>query len=401
MFTIYQLSDLHFGKALISTEHNIKKEFRSHDERIWVILKTHLLNRIKNNQDRYMVVITGDLSQLGHIDSYNLAKSLIYKNVNSDISKEYGLQLEEEHLFIVPGNHDSYDRSYVKKNNLRTFNNIFFPSIESGDIYPTLKNIEVNGNNYIFMGIDSTYKKSFAAPRKKFGKGSVPKTQLAQLTGRLKEIGDNNVRILCLHHCPIIVDGKRDRSLMLDRSQDLLSWITKNNIDILMCGHLHEDFYDILPLRKLISFLPSKRGFLRKKMKSYKETQLNEYQPISIKGKKARYIDSIAYHYIKAKYGGLLDPDKNEFGSIANFNDYLHNRPEYKEFVIDFSEFDKRETGILMAGTACQEKSRNNSYLEVNIDDDNDHITILRHKYNKTKKEFTTKERVLKFKYNV
>ena len=401
MLTIFQLSDLHFGKELIPTDINIIKGFSRHDERIWVILKNHLLNRIKEINNEYLVVLTGDLSQLGHIDSYNLAQSLILKNTDSDISKEYGLQQEEKQLFIVPGNHDSYDKSYFKKNNLRTFNNVFFPTMESDDIYPTFRNIEVNGKSHIFMGIDSTYKKSFASPRKKFGKGTVPRAQLAQLAGRLKEVGDNNFRFLCLHHCPITVDSKKDRSLMLDGSKELLTWCVKNDIDLLLCGHLHDDFYDILPLRKLIKFLPGKRGFGRWKKRNYKETQLNQYSTISINGKKARYIDSIAYYYIQKNNPDLLDYNQDEFKSIGHFNSYLHNRPEYKEFLKDFSEFDKRETGIMMAGTACQENTRNNSYLEFTVNDDQNQIVISRHKYNKIKNEFLTKERVLKFNKDV
>jgi len=397
MFTIYHLSDLHLGTELIQTSKSIINGFSAHNERIWVAIRDHILGRIDNNKNEYIVVITGDLSQIGSIESFKLAQTLILKNDNSEISKKYGLQLDEKKLLIVPGNHDSYDKSYFFKNNLRTFNNIFFPTSDSEDIYPILKKIQVDGSSYIFMGIDSTYKKSAASLRKKFGKGIVTNSQLDQLTGRLKEIGNNNFKIVCLHHCPIIVDCKRDRSLMLEKSQSLLSWICKNEINVVLCGHLHDDFYDVLPLRQLIKLLP-KNGFRRIKMKLFKETYLNDYSPISIYGKKARYLDSIAYHYIKQSNLGLLDYEKNEFDSIHKFNDYLHNRPEYKEFIKEFSSFDKKETGIMMAGTACQENSNNNSYLEINIDNENCKMQILRHKYNKESKSLISK--TTEFKLN-
>lgn len=397
MFTIYQISDLHFGKELIPTKQNIIKGFNPHDERIWAKLRTHLLNRIKNNQNEYLVVVTGDLSQLGHIESYRLAKSLIFEDPNSEISQKYGLQLEDKHLLIVPGNHDSYDNSLFKKNNLRTFNNIFFPSHQGNDIYPIFKKLPDENPKFIFMGIDSTYKKNSLTPRKKLGMGTVPQAQLDELTGRLKEINKDTIKVLCLHHCPIIVDKKRDRSLMLKKSQDLLSWITKNNIDFVLCGHLHEDFYDILPLKKLIKFLPSKRGLLRRMKKLFKETKLNDYYPISINGKQARYLDSIAYHYIRENNDDLLDYDKNEFKNINEFNKYLHGRPEYNAFLKDFSAWGKGETGLIMAGSACQENSQNNSYLELTIKNINHGITLFRHKYDKSDNAFATQERNLQF----
>lgn len=396
MFTIFQLSDPHFGTQLIPESGNIINGFNAHDERIWTALRGHLLSRIKNVKDNYIVAITGDLSQLGNIKSYRLARSLIFKNDDSDISKKYGLQLEDDKVFIVPGNHDSYDQSYFKKNNLRTFNNIFYPTVESSDTYPRFRKIEANGASYIFMGIDSTYKKNWASPRKKFGKGKVTKTQLDQLTGRLKEAGEGNFRVLCLHHCPIIVDKKRDRSLMIDHSQKLLSWICKHNINVVLCGHLHEDFYDILPLRRLISYLPTKWGLGRIKRNFFKETHLNSFHPITIAGKKVRYMDSIAYHHIRQNYSDILDYEKGEFETVSQFNSYLHNKPEYQLFINDFSDFGKKEIGIMMAGSACQEECRRNSYLEIGIVDDYSKMRIIRHKYSKRTKGFFSKEREIK-----
>jgi len=370
MLTIFHLSDLHLGIELIPTKKQQFSRFSSHDERVWMALRDHLLDRIKKTEGKYIVVITGDLSQFGKIDSYNLAHSLIFKNDQSDFCTEFGLQLEKENVLIVPGNHDSYDNSFFKKNNLRTFNNLFYPNKPDKKVYPIIKKVQTESNNYVFIGLDSTFKKNAASLSKKLGKGVVTNMQLNRASGNLEEIDKNTIRIVCLHHNPIIVDNKRNRTLMLHRSHDLLTWITQEKINYILCGHLHDDFYDFLPLEKMIKFLPIRKNISRIKKRIFKETQLNDYTPIKIKGKSARYIDSIAYHYIKQTCS-LLEIEKGEFKNINQFNEYIRKRPEYTEFQNDFKAFDK--------------KSKHNC-----------EVGISRHRYDKVKKNFITKYRVLK-----
>ena len=93
MLTIYQLSDLHFGSEIIPSSNNIIQGFSAHDERIWAALKNHLKKQINKNDNDYLVVIAGDLSQLGDIKSYTLANDLLFENPGSDLSEQYGLQL--------------------------------------------------------------------------------------------------------------------------------------------------------------------------------------------------------------------------------------------------------------------------------------------------------------------
>jgi Predicted phosphohydrolases len=406
MTTIFHISDLHFAEKfsdinVASDNINKSKYFKGlegHDIKIWLSFRKHILSRIKQSNNDFRICITGDLSRFGNINSFNLASDLFFDESESDISKEFGLRIAREKFHIIPGNHDSYDKSYFKRNNLRTFNGIFHPTIEE---YPIIKEEKISNVDFLFFTIDSTYKKSAVSPAKKLGKGIVSKSQLDMIKGYLLKPQNNEaIKILCMHHSPIILDDKHDRNLMLERSQELLKSIVKNKIDIVLCGHLHDDFYDILPLKKLIKQLPKKRGWGKLGKKIFQETHLNDYHQIVIKGQKARYFDSLAYFYIK-NGKDILDYTKDEFDSLNHFQNYIHNLPEYTEFLDDFNSFTGMETALIMAGSTCQENEKSNSYIELQIDDDLKSILVKRHKYNLITKQFDTKERIIKFNKSV
>lgn len=402
MTTIFHISDLHFAEEfdyLDEVENNDKKKhtkgLQGHDAKIWLSLRNHLLSRISQCGEDYKICVTGDISRFGNIDSFNLASDLFFDESTSDISKKYGLGLKREKFIMVPGNHDSYDKSYIKRNNLRTFNGVFHPTKED---YPIPFEEKISNKDYTFFIVDSTYKKNGVSLTKKLGKGNVSSSQLDQIKGYLlNPQALDSIKIMCLHHSPIILDDKHKRNLMLEKSHQLLGAIVKNNIDIVLCGHLHDDFYDILPLRKLIKLLPRKRGLGRMKINIFKETQLNDYNQIIIKGRKSRYFDSIAYHYIQQNNKSILDYSKDEFNSLECFKKYLYGLPEYAEFLDIFNTFSGKETALIMAGSACQENEKSNSFLELQIDQELSHIKVLRHKFNIGKKKFEIKERLIKF----
>jgi len=402
MTTIFHISDLHFAEEFVylnENNSNTKKKhhlkgLQGHDSKIWLAFRNHLLKRIESCNNEYKICVTGDISRFGNIKSFKLASELFFDESSSDISKKYGLRLKREKFIMVPGNHDSYDKSLVKKNNLRTFNGIFHPYIKS---YPIIHKETISNVDFTFINIDSTYKKNGVSLAKKLGKGKVSRTQLDQIKGYfLNPNAKKSIKLLCMHHSPIILDNRQSRTLMLEKSQELLTSVVKNNIDIVLCGHLHDDFYDILPLRKLIKLLPNKRGWGRIRKRIFQETQLNEYSQIDIKGKKARYFDSIAYHYILQNNKPVLK--KDEFNSLKSFIKYLHGLPEYQEFLDDFNSYIGNETALIISGSTCQENESSNSYIELNITDDLNSITVQRHKFNKRINKFESKE--TKMKYN-
>jgi len=399
MFTIFHISDLHFGEKVsgIDESHSLLdkniKGLEGHDIKIWIAFKNHILSRIKQTSNEFRICVTGDLSRVGRIESFHVASELFFDGMKSKFSDEFGLNIEREKFIIIPGNHDSYDDSIHKRNNLRTFNGIFHSSSVE---YPIPQTVTVNNTNFIFLPIDSTYKKNGVSLIKKLGKGIVEKNQFERIKGYLlNNFEGKSFKILLLHHSPIIVDSQHKRSLMLDKSQVTLDSIVKNKIDIVLCGHLHDDFYDILPLKRLVKYLP-KRGWHRILKNLYQESHLNDYHIIAINGKKARYFDSIAYQIIKEKHE-ILDYSKGEFTSLNHFEKYLYSLPEYNDFLEDFHAFKETETALIMTGSTCKEREKENSYMELTIDDDLTQIFIKRHKYNRETNSFDTKERIKRY----
>jgi predicted phosphohydrolase len=401
MFTVFHISDLHFGADPSGVDSPIEqlekkiKGLEGHDIGIWTAFKDHLLSRIKQTESDYRICVTGDISRFGRIESFEVAKELFFDESKTDLSKFFGLKLNSDKFIIVPGNHDSYDHSISKKNNLMAFNWQFHPSVRE---YPIKQNVNINNINYLFFTLDSTYKKNGGNLVKKLGKGFVNQIQFDRIRTYLSDYKNaKTVKILLMHHSPILSDSRHSRTLMLDQSQVTLEEIAKNNINIVLCGHLHDDFYDVLPLKSLIKHLPKKRGLGRLLRSFFKETHLNDYHIISINGKKARYFDSIAYHYIKTKQT-ILDHSKSNFRNLEQFESYLHSLPEYEEFLQNFQLFTETKTGIIMAGSLCKRNEKDNSYLELIFDDDLNKIIVKRHKYNKKSHQFDTRERVKELK---
>ena len=105
-FKIVHLSDTHFGKNYYSIP-NIGKP--SHSIPHLSGIKNILIEYFNNNLDSIdKVIISGDLSERGDIESLYLANDWLFGKFiinNEDI----GLKLKPSQVGLVPGNHDAYN----------------------------------------------------------------------------------------------------------------------------------------------------------------------------------------------------------------------------------------------------------------------------------------------------
>lgn len=404
MFTVFHISDPHFGAMdnewPIKTINKFSDGLNGHNEDIWRAFSTHIKDRISKCPNDYVVCITGDLSQIGSINNFRLAKRLLFKSTTKTDIDNDSLQLVSDNLLIVPGNHDAYDGKIFQENNLRSFRGLIQPQIDG---YPFIVEKKLSGNNVVFIGFDSTYTKNVYTPSRKMGKGIIEDSQYDKASGAL-QLCKNKIKIACLHHCPIFPNCKRDMSLALENAAKFIDWASRNEIDIILCGHIHDDFYDILPLKRLIRHLPKRRGLpaLLKRMyyrKVCRQSVLSEYTPVRIKGQYAKYFDSIAYRYILDHYKETF-LEKN-FKDLKEFEEYLVPTPEYKDFLEQFDDFKNKKTALIMSGSLCQDSVENkNSYIELNIDPLSGQIALLRHCYNCRADIIETKMRYLNFRNN-
>ena len=203
-----------------------------------------------------------------------------------------------------------------------------------------------------------------------------------------------------LHHNPIFPPNvKRDWNLILEDSKIFLDWVVSHKINIVMFGHVHTDFYDVLPLKSLLKLLPYKRlrVFPQLRRMQLKTNALMDYSQLEIGGKYLRQLDCLVYQYaaIQRKENpsaaALLSP--SNFKKKEELENYIRDLPEYASFLSDLKNLSNQETAFIMAGTTCQyNKERINSYLEIELTNNLSKLIVYRHKYKYQTSTFETKQ---------
>lgn len=153
------------------------------------------LNEIKPD----VVVITGDLTNMGFRQEFTTAKAFIDR-------------LDCENLLIVPGNHDARNVGWVH------FEDLFGPRFKVLDLAHTT-----------IVGLDSS------EPDLDFG--SIGRERYVWLTEQFKK--NKPIKIFAMHHHLLPVPGTgRERNVVYDAG-DLLEVLMKNEVDLVLTGHKH------------------------------------------------------------------------------------------------------------------------------------------------------------------
>jgi 3',5'-cyclic AMP phosphodiesterase CpdA len=146
-----------------------------------------------------LLIITGDLTQDGHLHEFEEAKHFVDR-------------FEVREKVVVPGNHDARNLGY------EIFEEIF------GTRYPFYQSEDV-----AIFGVDSTVPD--------MDDGHVGREYYGVIAERLKDPG--KVRMLVLHHHLIPIPGTgRERQIPVD-SGDVLKLIGELDIDLVLSGHKH------------------------------------------------------------------------------------------------------------------------------------------------------------------
>lgn len=216
------------------------------------------------------LIISGDLTDNADESDLAMLKRFLYKAGFFNSSK----------LTVVPGNHDIFGgpqkpndiftfpdkcKEIDYQNKVKNFNEIFkdtfedTTSIDPDTQYPFLKIID----NIMIIGINSIaeyskFKNPFAS------NGEVKLMHFNILNELLQNYSDTNyIRIVVVHHhFNNIKDTKRSiagiwqnierQTMKLKKKKRLLSLFAKQNIDLVLHGHIHyNEFYE----RRGISFL--------------------------------------------------------------------------------------------------------------------------------------------------
>lgn len=146
-----------------------------------------------------IVVVTGDLTDMGFSDEYLQARALL-----DDI--------ECERMLVVPGNHDARNVGEVH------FESLFGP-----------RDTEIRLDGVHLLGIDSS--------EPDLDSGRVGRDGYRHIEERFAE--PSEFKIVAIHHHLVPVPGTgRERNIVADAG-DMLRVLTSNGTDLVLCGHKH------------------------------------------------------------------------------------------------------------------------------------------------------------------
>jgi Icc protein len=146
-----------------------------------------------------VVVVTGDLTDMGFADEYLQARALL-----DDIACD--------RMLVIPGNHDARNVGEVH------FESLFGP-----------RDSEITLDGVHLLGIDSS--------EPDLDSGRVGRDGYRRIEERFAEPSDFN--IVAIHHHLLPVPGTgRERNIVADAG-DVLRVLTANETDLVLCGHKH------------------------------------------------------------------------------------------------------------------------------------------------------------------
>ena len=245
--TIVHLSDLHFSeKNFWKDDYEVLHgpHRNGHDPALLFALDKKLKS-LKWDK----LVITGDLSRVGHEDSFSYLHNWIYGTIHAPDGAEIGLNLDpsSDKCVVVPGNHDRFNGGAVQ-DCLENYQE-FFPVFNGS----TTKSTEIKGVPVNFHLYDSTYEDGG------FSQGYVRARDFIRC-----ETNDDTLDIVVIHHHVAQAPRqKRNKQLELINVDELLKFLLAENINAVLFGHTHYGMFEKISadvLKKQITF---KRKFSR------------------------------------------------------------------------------------------------------------------------------------------
>lgn len=245
---IVHLSDLHFSERDFWKGYHEKSDWphrNGHDPSMLIALDK-ILKSSSCTWDK--IVISGDLSRVGHEDSFGYVKNWLYGEIIAPNGQKIGLKLAEERddCIVVPGNHDSFNEGLIQ-HSLANYDK-YFPHISGSKLIKT----EANGISINFHLYDSTY------PKGGFAKGYICPSNFPFPSGFKTD--DETLDIVVVnHHLAQHPEHKRHKTLEMVNTDDFLAFLLSENINAVLFGHTHERFFENVSAEMLKKQIPIKR----------------------------------------------------------------------------------------------------------------------------------------------
>ena len=263
---IFHISDLHFGPYLQGTTKlgEWSSFAASHDYNLLQGMETALdfSKTINEFKDRLIVAITGDMTTAAEPPAYESVNNYIrdYPYVSSVLQVGLRLQVIQDRIFFVPGNHDMWIygnlftrwKGYAdrKEQYARYF------SERLPNVYPLV----INGISIVVFTIDSNRTKRLNPFnfRNALGRGEVGKPQIADIhTLHNRLLRNENVpegfdyqsslKIALMHHhlaLPLdFPENIEQNFLKIEDSGPVLNLLYEIGVHLVLCGHQHFPYH--------------------------------------------------------------------------------------------------------------------------------------------------------------
>lgn len=221
MKKIIHLSDLHIGYP------DMLQRFQ---------YISNMIGELKKPHEDYIIVITGDLTDLATDSNYTDAADYV-KHL-----REMGYT-----VLVVPGNHDYSELIFHWRGNVKKFKKTFFGTTDI--TYPKLDIIPdgTDEGQMAFIGLDSMAEELHWYDSL-WANGELGKKQLQRLQDMLMtpEVENCKYKVIYLHHHPFDPLYSAHRLKDAEKLCDILEEYAngknpKHNIDALLFGHNHEE----------------------------------------------------------------------------------------------------------------------------------------------------------------
>lgn len=170
------------------------------------------------------VVVTGDLTQLGHEEEFALARAALGP-----------LAADARRFTTLPGNHDRFPLGAAPN---RLFEK-YFPEQAQSDRAGPLR-VRLVGEELALIIVDTPGELSWPL----ISRGKVDAAALTALPGTLRSL-EGRCRLLLVHHAPLRRSGRGDFPWhSLSGARALLRAAAEGGAEAVLCGHIH-DRYDV------------------------------------------------------------------------------------------------------------------------------------------------------------
>ena len=202
---IIQITDLHLSKNKKNELYNINT---------YNSAKTVIERIAKYEKDHRYLIITGDISEDSTTESYSHLLDLL-KPIKSNI-------------YLMPGNHDSYEQIKLCCSRSTVKNDIFFS----------------NDKWIVFM---------FNTKKENSPNGFLKKNEIGVFEELLSDYPNKNFMVF-LHHHPVLIGSESMDEMIIENAQLLIDLIkSHNNIKGVSWGHIHNVFETEINDTKLFS----------------------------------------------------------------------------------------------------------------------------------------------------